>query len=131
MDLSELEEKMKIAQLVSFKSLLEVPKKSGVYTAWLEGESRCFYIGESGNPSGRIKAHFSGSRGGNQFCLYVYDQYMHDKRPKGLSTSEVNRLTQTWIRKNIKFRCVETSESEAQELETEMKIKWKPILNPL
>ncbi len=129
MDLIELEEKIKKAPLVSFESLLEVSKKSGVYTAWLEGELRCFYIGRSKNLSERIKQHFLGSRGSDQFCLYVYDLYLHDKRPEGLSTKDVNMLTQTWIRKNIKFRCVETSEEEANELEKDMKTKWKPILS--
>lgn len=132
MDFDQFEEKMKVAPLVSFEQLKQVPKARGVYTVWLEGESRCFYVGRAEKTLlKRIKDHFPGSRGGDQFCLYVYDLYIHQRRPDGLKTREVNNLTRDWIRKNIKFRWVELPESDIVELEDEMKKRWKPILNPL
>lgn len=131
MNFDKLEEKMREAPLISFEFLKKVPEVSGVYAAWLEGESSCFYVGSADNLKRRIAEHFSGSRAADRFCLYVYDIYVHDKRPSGLKTREVNRLTKVWIRENIKFKCVEVQESEAKELEKEMRRKWKLILNPL
>ena len=132
MNFEMLEERMREAPLISFEFLHKVPKVSGVYTAWLEGESSCFYVGSADKLKRRIQDdHFSGSRAADRFCLYVYDLYVHDKRPSGLKTREVNRLTKVWIRENIKFKYVEVQESEAKELEREMRRKWKPILNPL
>ena len=132
MNFDKLAERMRAAPLVSFEFLQQVPKVSGVYTAWLEGGSSCFYVGSATTSlKRRIQEHFSGSRAADRFCLYVYDLYVHDKRPSGLNTREVNRLTKVWIRENIKFKYVEVQESEAKELEREMRRKWKPILNPL
>jgi len=131
MNFDKLEEKMREAPLISFEFLQKVPEVSGVYAAWLEGESSCFYVGSADNLKRRIDEHFSGSRAADRFCLYVYDLYVHDKRPSGLKTREVNRLTKVWIRENIKFKCVEVQKSEAKELEKEMRRKWKLILNPL
>jgi len=131
MNFDMLEERMREAFLISFEFLHRVPEASGVYGAWLEGESSCFYVGSADNLKRRIDEHFSGSRAADRFCLYVYDLYVHEKRPSGLKTKEVNRLTKVWIRENIKFKCVEVKESEAKELEREIRRKWKPILNPL
>lgn len=132
MNFNKLEERMRIAPLVSFEFLQRVPKVSGVYTAWLEGGSSCFYVGSAPTSlKRRIQEHFSGSRAADRFCLYVYDLYVHEKRPYGLNTKEVNRLTAVWIREKIKFKWVEVQESKVRELEEEMRRKWKPILNPL
>jgi len=130
MNFDKLEERMRASPLVSFQSLQKVPTVSGVYTAWLVDKSSCFYVGRvEKNLKKRIQEHFSGSRAASRFCLYVYDHYVHDKRPYGLNTREVNRLTKVWIRENIKFKYVEVQESEVKELEKEMRRKWKPILN--
>jgi len=132
MNFDKLAERMRAAPLVSFEFLQQVPKVSGVYTAWIEGELSCFYVGRAEkNLKRRVQEHFSGSRAADRFCLYVYDLYVHDKRPSGLNTREVNRLTAVWIREKIKFKWVEVQESEVRELEEEVRRKWKPILNPL
>ena len=108
MNFEQLEKKMKDAKLVSFEKIDLVPETSGVYTAWLSvfGEYRCFYVGKSRNLSNRIWSNFSGKRDGNQFCLYVYDRYVHYKRPSGLSTIKVDQMTAKWIQQRIKFRFV-------------------------
>jgi len=132
MNFDELEEKMRATPHVAFESLQKIPKVSGVYSAWLEGASRCFYVGSAPTSlKRRIQEHFSGSRAADRFCLYVYDQYVHDKRPNGLNTREVNRLTAVWIRDNIRFKWVEIQKSYVKGLEDKMKRKWKPILKPL
>ena len=74
MQFVELEDQMRKSSLVTYRQYNQVPATSGVYAAWLEGESRCLYIGKAGNtPNGnlkkRITAHFSGQRGSDQFCL--------------------------------------------------------------
>lgn len=139
MEFTELEERMMKALLVGHEQSKQVPSTSGIYTAWLEGESRCLYVGRagnsaSGNLSKRLRSHFSGQRGGDQFCLYVYDNYIHELRcrtDKRMSTKQVNKRTGNWIKERVKFRWVEMSEQEARWAERELRRKWSPILNPL
>ena len=131
MSLDHLEEDLRKVETYSFRLLDLIPKTSGIYAAWLCGEQRCFYVGKAGNLRRRIRSHFSGQRGSDQFCLYVYDSYVHYSRPTGLSTPEVNRLTRDWIRQRISFRCVELPQDEISGAESFLRERWKPLLNPL
>lgn len=134
--IAELKNRMEKAPLTGYKQREQAPSSSGIYTAWLEGESRCLYVGRAGNsPTGnlkwRIRAHFSGQRGSDQFCLYVYDAYIHGERchaNKQMTTRQVNERTADWIRKRVKFRWIEMDEQEAVSAEKELQRAWQPIL---
>ena len=131
MDFAQLEYLMRQALLVAYEQLSDVPDVCGVYTAWLRGEERALYVGRSKGLKSRIKAHFSGQRGSDQFCLYIYDRYVVEQRTPGLTTAEVNRLTAVWIRTYVQFRGVEVPVAEMGLHEEAMRRQWKPILNPL
>ena len=134
MDTDELLIKMTSAPLIGFEGLNSIPMACGVYTAWLYGEPRCFYVGNSKKLRERIKDHFSGTRGKDQFCLYVYDEYIHELRCRQsvkLNTKKVNKLTGKWIQSKIKFKYVELDKSYIRNAEDFLKRKLKPILNPL
>jgi|WetSurSiteA1Bulk_404760.scaffolds.fasta_scaffold02069_1 hypothetical protein len=131
MEYDEFLDKLKSAPLLTYKQRALIPSTSGVYAAWMKGEVRCIYAGKSTNLHSRIKSHFSGQRGSDQFCLYVYDFYIHNTRPLGLDTAQVNELTSDWIRKNVFFRYVELSKSEISEQEDNLRKAYEPILNPL
>ena len=131
MDISEIEVRINNSQIFGYLQLCQIPEVSGIYFAWLEGETRCFYIGKAGNIKKRIRDHFSGQRGSDQFCLYVYDRYIHHKRclsDENMTTKQVNEMTAEWIKKKIKFQCVEISSQEAESAERYLKLKMKPIL---
>jgi hypothetical protein len=131
MKVAALEIAMRQASAIGYTELATVPEKTGIYTAWLAGEERCLYIGKAGVLFARIRAHYSGQRGSDQFCLYVYDQFVFGMRPVGLSTAEVNHLTATWIRERVKFCWVEVAYEVLSELESALRRAWQPILNPL
>ena len=131
MEYSEFEVLLKNSPLFMYDQSALIPSTSGVYAAWLKGETRCLYAGKSTNLHRRIRSHFSGQRGSDQFCLYVYDIYVHINRPDGLDTAQVNDLTGEWIRKNVLFRFVELPESEISEHEDSIRKACQPILNPL
>lgn len=134
MDIDELLIKMTSATLKGFNGLYSIPMTSGVYAAWLHGESRCFYVGRATKLKERIKSHFSGARGGDQFCLYVYDKYIHELRcnkKSKLTTYEVNKLTGRWIRDGVKFKWIKLDENEIIDAEKYLQKKLRPILNPL
>ena len=69
-------------------------KGAGVYTIW-NREGELMYVGVGGRPSagapqgrglfGRLKAHASGVRSGDQFCVYVADRLVLP----GLSRQEI------------------------------------------
>lgn len=130
----ELDAKAKPSQLIGYGQLSQIPNASGIYTAWLEGEKRCFYVGKASNLYKRIRDHFSGQRGGDQFCLYVYDAYVHGERScsdTNITSLQLNNLTRDWIRKHIKFRYIEIPKEEISQTETRLRDKLCPILNPL
>ena len=129
----KLEAKMMASPLIEYNRISQIPNTSGVYTAWLEGEKRCFYVGSSNKLHNRIQDHFSGQRGRDQFCLYVYDAYVHDERCHSytnLTTSQVNNLTRDWIRNHVKFR-VKIPKGKISQTEKFLRKKLCPILNPL
>ena len=125
-----------------YSQLNQIPAVAGVYTAWLDGET-LLYVGKAGGGKKsdlrtRISNHFSADRC-NQFCLYVYDAYIHEKRCHldktfaGLELSELTKkvdwLTADWIRKRVKFQYVEMDKGEINSAERELLNKWKPALN--
>jgi predicted GIY-YIG superfamily endonuclease len=107
---------------------------SGLYTAWLLGESMCLYVGRSKDLQSRIRSHFSGQRGSDQFCLYVYDRFVWQRRIASggpMTTLEVNSLTKRWIRENVRFRTAELANEQMPPAETHLRQSLKPTLNPL
>ena len=130
MVLGEVVSAMRGRQDVGHAGLGHIPKTSGLYTAWLQDEERCLYVGKASNLLNRIRSHYSGQRGSDQFCLYVYDKYVFPARRGELSTSDVNQLTSKWIRGSVTFRYVEVPERELAALEIELRRHWQPILNP-
>jgi GIY-YIG catalytic domain-containing protein len=107
---------------------------SGVYTAWLLGESTCLYVGRADNLRDRIRDHFSGQRGSNQFCLYVYDRFVWQTRIASggpMTTPQVNSLTQQWIRENVRFRTAGLANEQTRDAERHLRQSLKPTLNPL
>lgn len=139
MSIDELNKKMMESHLFGYDQFALIPLSSGVYSAWLKASQQCLYIGIAGNsPKGnlreRIRSHFSGQRGGDQFCLYCYDVFVHDLRSKILlpmKTCDVNRTTADWIRSHVKFRLIELEMQEARYAEKVLRHYYKPILNPI
>ncbi len=131
MEIDELAYLMQEAPRAAYEQLADVPATSGLYTAWLQGEAPCLYVGKSTQLSSRIRSHYSGQRGSDQFCLYVYDRYVFGQRPPGLTSAEVNRLTADWIRANVQFQWVEAPVEDIGRLEEALRRRWQPILNPL
>ena len=116
----------------------EIPTQGrGIYAAWLKEDNKhaCVYIGKASNLHKRIKNHYSGQRGSDQFCLYIFDSYVKitiDGIGAHLS-KEMNRLTREWSRENITFSYIEFTDDDIDESEEERYFRrsWKPILNPL
>ena len=54
------------------RAIAEVPPEPGVYAVW-EGPA-LLYVGMSGTLPSRLRAHASGRRSGDQFCVYVADR---------------------------------------------------------
>ena len=82
----------------------------------------------------RIRSHFSGLRGGDQFCLYVYDSYVHQERcilPERPTTRGVNALTALWIRQKVGFRWVDLDIGDLRAAESQLRRDWRPTLNTL
>ena len=129
---------MRKARAVEYVGRDEVPACSGVYTAWLTGEPRCFYVGratdsKTGTLKNRIASHFRGQRGCDQFCLYVHDSYIYPERcttNEALTTKQVNERTGEWIKKHISFRWLEVPAEEAPSAEAALRRRLRPILNP-
>ncbi len=121
--------------LMGFQDLSEIPSVPGLYSAWLNDDlKRCFYVGIAYKElKKRIRDHFSGSRGSDQFCLYVYDTCIYPIRTPGMTTKEVNRLTKQWVRDHIRFRVFEkqAGKKELQGIETELRKRMQPTLNSL
>jgi len=49
MESSQLKEQLMNVSLFSFRQSTRIPATSGIYAAWLEGQSRRFYVGMSTN----------------------------------------------------------------------------------
>jgi len=131
MDFISLASAMKEAPHVTYLEIKHVPEASGIYTAWSKSDTGCFYVGKANSLASRLRSHYSGQRGSNQFCLYVYDRYVQKVRPPNLTTAQVNTLTAQWIRDNISFRWVKVAAGELSTHEAYLRQKWHPILNAL
>ncbi|HEY0428909.1 MAG TPA: hypothetical protein VGC76_14100 [Pyrinomonadaceae bacterium] len=147
-------------KLHSFNEWSEVPKIcAGVYTVWREQE--LIYVGMSGRSMSaetivehrntnsrarglftRLKAHASGRRSGDQFCVYVGDKLVLPILTSNEIAEIVNgnlnfdKLIKDYIHQNLSFRFVETENDKlAYELENTIKSgvlkAGKPLLNPL
>jgi len=131
---------------------------AGVYTIWRNQE--LIYVGMSGRSlnaesitehrntnsrarglSTRLKAHASGRRSGDQFCVYVGDKLVLPTLTSNAVAEIVNgklsfdKLIRDYIHQNLSFRFVETENDKiAYELENAIKggaLKaGKPFLNP-
>lgn len=124
---------------IKYEDLLKEPitHGRGIYAAWIEDGNgyECIYIGKAGNLHKRIRSHYSGQRGGDQFCLYVFDSYVKasvDGIGADLS-KQLNELTKQWTRVNIFFSYIEFTDEKISETDEENHFRkaWKPILNPL
>ena len=85
-----------------------------IYTIWNK-KNEFIYVGIAGvrsgvpvkkrNPRSRLKAHASGRRSGNQFCVYVQDFYVIPeiiKSKKYIPTKQLlDKLTKKYIHKNL------------------------------
>lgn len=134
-----IESHLRNSKKISYQDVSQVipTHGRGIYAAWLEQNDafECIYIGKAGNLHKRIKNHYSGQRGSDQFCLYISDSYLKatlDGVGAHLS-KQLNKITQTWIRENIKFTYIEFDEDTVCETEQEKHFRkvWQPTLNPL
>lgn len=117
MNFDTLTSQMMTQPAVGWLQLDQISEDCGVYTAWRKGDSHCFYAGKAGNLQNRIRSHYAGQRGGDQFCLYVYDQILHETRPQGIKTQAVNNMTRHWIRSNIAFKFIALPAAQIDEAE--------------
>lgn len=132
---------------------------AGVYTIW-RGEE-LVYVGMSGHTltaaqiealrsedtiarglCDRLRSHRVGRRGGDQFCLYVFDRFVLPE----LTSEEVDQVqagrlsldarTREYIQQHLCYRFVETPDGAAAlELERQLRAgrlkAGEPMLNPL
>jgi hypothetical protein len=128
-----LEQQLMDTPLHGYETALQAPTAAGVYAAWLDGEPRCLYVGRSDNLSSRPRSHYAGGRGGDQFCLYVYDRFIHSLRPPAqepISSDRVNTMTRDWIRRRVRFRWLPLASAQSRRAEDLLRRSLKPILNP-
>ena len=126
---------------------------AGVYTIWIEED--LIYVGMSGRddkkmleaqkqgmPYGliqRLKAHQSGRRSGDQFCVYVSDRLVLKTLSEGQIQEitdgkiSMDQLTKDFIHTNCNFRFIATqSAQESFSVEDEIKqgsLGQTPLLN--
>jgi len=118
---------------LSHRAVSVVPDVEGVYIFMKKCEcSKAYYVGSSGNLMDRIRSHFSGSRGCDQFCLYVFDKEILPSVSCLWTTAmsrDLNRITADWMRKNLCFDFIVTKSSRS--VETKLRKALCPVLNPL
>jgi hypothetical protein len=72
MNFDTLASQMTIQPAVGRLQLDQISEDRGVYTAWRKGDSHCFYAGKADNLRNRIRSHYAGQRGGDQFaCTFT------------------------------------------------------------
>ena len=121
----------------SYKDLQTVPCKKGIYFHYYKDE--LIYVGKAtSSPNGslcnRIKKHYSGQRGSDQFGLYIYDSYIKTSLDGiGASLSkELNEITKLWARENLLFSYIVLEDSEDESsVESRLRRESQPKLNPL
>ncbi len=116
-----------------FNELSRIPPVSGMYSAWVQ--DLCLYVGMAENLQNRIRSHFSGQRGSNQFCLLVFDSHVaaHSAAEAPQErTAFLNQQTRSWIRDNVRFSFAQVDGDRKQLGATEriLKARMKPQLNP-
>ena len=113
----------------AYTELSKIPLSRGIYATWLSNE--CIYVGKSSKLKERIKSHYSGQRGSDQFCLYIFDSYIKiNLEGKGAVLSkQLNSETQKWIRNNLTFSFFECENDTEQEIQ--YRKSMQPTLNPL
>ncbi len=95
-----------------------VPNKGSIiYSVW-DKDEKFIYIGISGKhkdvkirePLTRMIKHASGSRSGDQFCVYIQDFHVIPELVKGGKYTPqkglLDRLTKDYIHKNLSYRFV-------------------------
>jgi len=139
----ELDEILRNSVKIGYEDLSKnVPHNRGIYAAWLliNDHYECIYIGKAtssknGGLDNRIKSHYSGQRGSDQFCLYLFDSYIKSSLDGvGAKISKLqNEKTKEWVRKYIKFTFFEINDDNIRESECEIAFRknWNPLLNPL
>lgn len=98
-----LEKLVNTCEKVNTDTNLFDSKKSGIYAAWYKNQ--IIYIGQSKNIYKRIRSHYCGQRGSNQFCTYIFDNFLIQEMSfNGQNpTKEFNKRTQDFIGENITF----------------------------
>ncbi len=117
------------SSMYNHKELSKIPSTRGIYAAWLGNE--CIYVGKSSKLNHRLKSHYSGQRGSDQFCLYIFDSYIKViPNEVGANLSKhLNLKTQKWIRENLSFSYFECENDTVQE--TFYRKSMHPTLNTL
>lgn len=152
-------EELESGQSYDFNDWFVVPKIcAGVYTVW--NDRQLIYVGMSGRAlsaaaiqehrtangktkglATRLKAHGSGRRSGDQFCVYVGDRLVLPTLSSGQiqeiakGNLSFDSLIKYYIQNNLTFRYIETADDKiAYRLENAIKggaLKaGKPFLNP-
>lgn len=121
-------------------SVAEVPSAPGVYAVW-EGPA-LLYVGMSGRLPSRLRAHASGRRSGDQFCVYVADRLVLPEMTAaevaavGAGELLLDVLTRTYVRERLVVSVAVMSNGEAaRRLERMGRAGGldigPPLLNPL
>lgn len=98
-------------------SVAEVPSAPGVYAVW-EGPA-LLYVGMSGRLPSRLRAHASGRRSGDPFCVYVADRLVlpeltaAEGAAVGAGELSLDALTRATVRERLTVSVVVTASGEA------------------
>src|SRR6266849_2764751 len=122
-----------------------VPLVTGVYLIW-DRDQHLLYVGMAGSKNGnlrkRLGSHARGGRGGDQFCLYVFDRFVlplltaEEIRKAADDRISLDAKTGDYIRTNYSYSFVTTENTDdARALEARAQHGvpsiGKPLLNPL
>jgi hypothetical protein len=129
--------KLQALEQYQYTDIKDIPCKKGIYFHYYKDE--LIYVGKAtSSPNGslcnRIKKHYSGQRGSDQFSLYIYDSYIKTSLDGiGASLSkDLNEITKLWARENLLFSYMVLEESENEsEVEAKLRREVQPKLNPL
>ncbi len=144
MTADEIARELRDGSRYSYDQLREIPVGAGIYAAWWREcrglQDECLYVGIAYvSLGGRVGTHFGGGRGGDQFSLYVWDEYGSgmtipaiDPEARGKErTLAFNNATRAWARANVCFSAVQVAvtREDLRKLEEEMKGVLNPTLN--
>jgi hypothetical protein len=123
-------------QKFSFDEIKSIPNSKGIYFTWKKSDNYqdLIYVGKSTKLFSRIKSHYSGQRGSDQFCLYIFDSYMK-LQANGIGadiSKDFNQQTQQFSRDELKFSFIVLKDNENEsEVESFLRNSLEPTLNPL